>query len=94
MKKKTIESKHRILILGASGFLGTAIYKELCSYFKTFGTYNVSNKSLEKNNQFFQFNIEEDDVYEILDIVKPTIIISALRGDFSKQILAHQHLAE
>ena len=88
------EDKHRILILGASGFLGGSIYKELCSYFRTFGTYNTSNESLEKNNHFFQYNIEEDDVFEILDIVKPTIIISALRGGFSKQVLVHQHLTE
>jgi len=88
------EDKHRILILGASGFLGGSIYKELCSYFRTFGTYNTSNKSFEKNNHFFQYNIEEDDVFEILDIVKPTIIISSLRGDFSKQVLVHQHLTE
>lgn len=88
------ENKHIILILGANGFLGNAIYKELCSYFKTFGTYNTSSSSLEKNKHFFQFNIEEDDVYEILDVVKPTIIISALRGDFSKQVIVHQHLAE
>lgn len=88
------EDKHRILILGASGFLGGSIYKELCSYFRTFGTYNTSNTSFEKNHHFFQYNIEEDDVYEILDIVKPTIIISSLRGDFSKQVLVHQHVAE
>lgn len=88
------EDKHRILILGASGFLGNSIYKELCSYFRTFGTYNTSNTSLEKNHHFFQYNIEEDDVYEILDIAKPTIIISSLRGDFSKQVLVHQHLTE
>ncbi|MCF7569562.1 sugar nucleotide-binding protein [Sabulilitoribacter arenilitoris] len=94
MKRKATESKHRILILGASGFLGGAIYKELCSYFKTFGTYNIANKNFEKNHHFFQYNIEEDDIYEILDIVKPTIIISALRGDFSKQVLVHQHLTE
>ncbi|PWH82294.1 dTDP-4-dehydrorhamnose reductase [Algibacter marinivivus] len=87
-------SKHRILIIGASGFLGGAIYKELCSYFKTYGTYNISNKAYEKNNHFFQYNIEEDDIYEILDIVKPSIIISTLRGDFSKQVLLHQHLTE
>ncbi|WNH10381.1 sugar nucleotide-binding protein [Thalassobellus suaedae] len=93
MRKKK-ESKHRILILGASGFLGGAIYKELCSYFRTFGTYNISNKSLEKNKHFFQYNIEEDDIYEILDIVKPTIIVSALRGDFAAQFIAHKHLAE
>ena len=94
MKEQTNDKKHRILILGASGFLGYAIYKELCSYFKTFGTYNRTNTQLEKNNHFFQFNLEEDDVYEILDIVKPTIIISALRGNFSKQVIVHQHLAE
>jgi len=88
------EDKHRILILGASGFLGGSIYKELCSYFRTFGTYNTPNKALGKNKHFFQYNIEEDDVYEILDIIKPTIIISSLRGDFSKQVLVHQHITE
>ncbi|MFD1613915.1 sugar nucleotide-binding protein [Gelatiniphilus marinus] len=92
--KQEKDNKHRILILGASGFLGGAIYKELCPYFKTFGTYNITNKAFEKNHHFFQYNIQEDDIYEILDIVKPTIIISALRGDFSKQVLLHQHLVE
>lgn len=92
MDKK--ENKHRILILGASGFLGSSMYKELCSYFKTFGTYNTNNNQFEKNKHFFQYNMEEDDVYEILDIVKPTIIISALRGDFSKQVILHQHIAD
>ncbi|TWO32863.1 sugar nucleotide-binding protein [Seonamhaeicola sediminis] len=94
MKQEEKESKHSILILGASGFLGNALYKELCSYFKTFGTYCVSNNLFEKNHHFFQYNFEEDDIYEILDIIKPTIIISALRGDFSKQVLLHQHLSE
>lgn len=86
--------KHRILILGASGFLGNAIYKELCSYFKTFGTFFTPNPTLEKNKHFFKYNVEEDDIYEILDITKPTVIISALRGDFYAQTIAHQHLTE
>lgn len=92
MNKK--ESKHIILILGASGFLGNAIYKELCSYFKTFGTYRIAKKEFETNSHFFQYNVEEDDVYEILEAVKPTIIISALRGDFYAQVIAHQHITE
>ena len=92
MNKK--ESKHIILILGASGFLGNAIYKELCSYFKTFGTYRIAKKEFETNTHFFQYNVEEDDVYEILEAVKPTIIISALRGDFYAQVIAHQHITE
>ncbi|WP_248722897.1 sugar nucleotide-binding protein [Seonamhaeicola sp. ML3] len=91
---KNAESKHRILILGASGFLGNAIYKELCPYFKTHGTYRTSNRHFEKNHQFYQYDFEEDDIYEILDIVRPTIIISALRGEFSKQVILHLHLAE
>lgn len=86
--------KHTILILGASGFLGGAIYKELCSYFKTFGTYRTPNKQLEKNKHFFNYVVEEDDIYEILNVTKPTIIISALRGDFTAQVIAHTHIAE
>jgi len=87
-------TKHRILILGASGFIGEAIYKELCPYFRTFGTYRTDNYSYDKNQHYFQYNMEEDDVFETLKIVKPTIIVSALRGDFSAQIIAHHHIAE
>ena len=91
---KRIKSKHRILILGASGFIGNAIYKELCSYFYTFGTYNTDDAFFSNNHNFFQYNIEEDDIFEILEAVKPTIIISSLRGDFSSQIIAHMHIVE
>lgn len=89
-----LKQKTRILIIGASGFLGNAIYLELCSYFDTYGTYNTHNTHFEKNQHFYQFNAEEDDIFEILEVVKPNIIISALRGEFSAQIITHQHLAE
>lgn len=92
MIRKT--SKHRILILGASGFLGQAIYKELCPYFKTFGTYQNDNKEFEKNQHFFQYKLEEDDIFEVLNALRPNIIISSLRGDFSAQVLAHNHIIE
>ncbi|WP_460219551.1 sugar nucleotide-binding protein [Psychroserpens sp. MEBiC05023] len=91
---KENESKHRILVLGASGFIGNAIYKELCTYFKTFGTYRVPKKIYEDNHHFFQYNVEEDDVYEVLNATRPTIIISSLRGDFRAQTIAHQHISE
>lgn len=92
MKEK--ENKHRILILGGSGFIGNALYKEFCSYFKTFGTYHTPKKEFENNTHFFQYTVEEDDIFEILDVTKPTIIISALRGDFHAQSIAHQHIVE
>lgn len=86
--------KHRILILGVSGFLGNAIYKELCSYYSTYGTYRTPLLAFENNKQFYQYDFEEDDIFEILNVVKPTLIISALRGDFSAQLTAHKHLFE
>lgn len=91
---KTQFNKHRILILGATGFLGNALYRELCSYFKTYGTYHLSNKTFESNKHFFQYRVEEDDIFEILEAVKPSIIISCLRGDFHAQVIAHQQMAE
>lgn len=84
----------KILILGASGFIGNAIYRELCSYFDTYGTYFSQSKGFENNRQFVHYNLEEDDVYSILEQLKPQLIISALRGSFDAQIIAHQHIAQ
>ena len=91
--KKT-ERKYKILILGVSGYLGNAIYRELCDYFRTYGTYFTPNPTFEKNKQFFHYNVEENDIYEILEATKPDIIISALRGNFHAQTIAHAHVAE
>ena len=91
--KKT-KRKYKILILGVSGYLGNAIYRELCDYFRTYGTYFTPNPTFEKNKQFFHYNVEENDIYEILEATKPDIIISALRGNFHAQTIAHAHVAE
>lgn len=87
------EKGKRILILGASGFIGNSLYKELCSYFDTYGTY-FTNKSFRENQQFFRFDMEEDDITRILKKVRPDYIISALRGNFSAQILTHELLMQ
>ncbi len=91
---KMDDGSKKILILGASGFLGNAIYKELCNYFDTYGTYNSARRSFEGNQQFFKYDMEVDDVHEILNKVRPQVIVSAVRGNFAAQILAHQHLVE
>ena len=88
------EGGKKILILGGSGFIGNALYKELCSYFDTYGTYNSARRSLEENQQFFKYDMEEDDIFQVLKKIRPQIIISSLRGNFASQIQAHQHLAE
>lgn len=79
----------RILILGASGFIGNALYKELCSYFDTHGTYHTENEVFEKNHQFHQYDMESENVEILLENLRPDIIISSLRGSFPAQISAH-----
>ncbi|MEP2237069.1 MAG: sugar nucleotide-binding protein [Maribacter sp.] len=88
-----LDSK-KILILGGSGFIGNAIYKELCNYFDTYGTYCHAANTFSANKQFIHYNLEEDDIVEVLEEVKPQVIVSALRGNFAALVIAHNHIAE
>jgi dTDP-4-dehydrorhamnose reductase len=81
----------RVLILGASGFIGNTLYKELNSYYDTFGTY-FTKKGFGNNHHFFHFDIEEGGLEIIIKEVKPKLIISALRGPFDALIETHQFL--
>lgn len=81
------------MILGGSGFIGHSLYRELDSYFNTYGTF-FSNPTFRDNQQFFRYDIQEDDVFQVLERTKPDYIISALRGDFASLIQVHQHLLE
>lgn len=85
--------KKKILILGGSGFIGNALYKELCNYFDTYGTY-FSNPTFRDNGQFYKYDLQEDDLFQILEKIKPDYIVSAVRGDFNAQVQAHIHLLE
>ena len=71
--------KKKILILGASGFVGNAIYKELCSYFDTYGTY-YSNRSFANNKQFVRYDMEEDDMEEDDDGLTRTLTYDELQA--------------
>ena len=79
----------KILILGASGFIGNALYKELCPYFDTHGTYYTDNAFFAKNQKFHQFDLERESIGILLENLRPTHIISALRGNFDAQVAAH-----
>ena len=81
----------RILILGASGFIGNTLYRELNSYYDTFGTY-FNKKGYRSNSHFFYFDLEEDGLDVLLREIKPKLVISALRGSFESQIEAHRFL--
>jgi len=79
----------KILIIGGSGFIGNALYKELNSYYDTYGTYCTDNAFFEKNQKFFQYDMETEDISILLDNLKPSFIISALRGNFNSQLDVH-----
>ncbi|QIE58503.1 sugar nucleotide-binding protein [Rasiella rasia] len=87
-------TKHTILILGASGFIGNAIYRELGSYFKTYGTYCSQDGMYGANQIFFKYDLEHDSIAEILEETQPSVIISSLRGNFNSQYQVHSELAK
>ncbi|QED37062.1 sugar nucleotide-binding protein [Antarcticibacterium arcticum] len=81
----------KILIVGASGFIGNALYKELCSYFDTYGTYFTQTAAFRDNKKFFEFDQDTENIEILLENLKPTVIISAIRGNFNSQV--HTHFA-
>lgn len=84
--------ENRILILGASGFIGNCVYKELLPYFEVFGTYCFQQALYEENQAFFRYCLEDDNPYQLLNEIKPGIIISALGGDYKAQFSAHKEI--
>ncbi len=85
---------NRILILGASGFIGSNLYKELQSYFDVYGTYCGNENAYGDNQAYYKYCVEEDDIKPILNEIQPDAIISSLRGDFKNQYLAHKAICD
>lgn len=84
----------KVLILGASGTVGTAIYKRLSQYdtFDVYGTYFSSKPDAPHMCYFSLENPER--IKDILADIAPDIVISALRGNFKKQMDVHIFTAE
>ena len=85
---------NRILILGASGFIGRSLYLELRSYFDVYGTYCGNESEFGDNKVYFQYAAGDDSLEQILAIVQPSVIVSSIRGDFKMQYNAHQELCQ
>jgi len=89
-----LKDKEIILILGASGYIGNALYKELLPYFQVYGTYHSQESQFGKNQVFSKFDVSEDDIRPLLDKIQPTVVISALSGNFKQQFHTHKTLAK
>jgi dTDP-4-dehydrorhamnose reductase len=83
----------RVLIVGGSGFLGRALFKELHPYMDVYATYNTQER-YAKNKRYFSYDINEDSPTELLRFIRPNVIISALRGDAHAQFVAHDMLID
>lgn len=81
----------RILILGASGLVGKALWEKLDKKYDVYGTYS-SNKIVSPNSICFDIS-KLHEIEDILDKVKPSRIIYCLRGDFDAQIKLINELA-
>lgn len=91
---KELKMAEKILVLGASGTVGTAVYRQLSQYsvFDVYGTYFHHKPD---TLQMRYFSVEEPDrIRDLLEEIAPDIVISALRGDFQKQVEVHIIAAE
>jgi dTDP-4-dehydrorhamnose reductase len=86
----------KVLVVGGSGLVGRAVINEFSknSEFQVYGTY-FKNRAELNPNRSFALDIENtDNINRLLDIVKPDIIVSCLRGDFKHQLSMHIKAAE
>ncbi len=58
-------------------------------YYNTFGTYN-SGRIYSDNKHYIKFSLEDDDIFELLTKLRPSVIVSALRGSFKDQLETHE----
>jgi dTDP-4-dehydrorhamnose reductase len=86
----------RVLILGGSGLIGKAVIARISRDpdFQVCATY-FSNILLHDNVCCYKLDVgEPGSISSILNIVKPQIVVSCLRGDFKKQLSLHSIISE
>lgn len=89
LKKTYIQTIKKILILGGSGFIGKGLYKELAPFYDVHATYCHGNSKYETKRNFHQWDATTEPLGILLDSLHPDLIISAMRGDFEAQVIAH-----
>ena len=85
---------NRILILGASGFIGNKLYKELLPYFDVYGTFKSPNKEFEENAVMFHFDMNKNTIKSILTEIQPNFIIPTIKGNYKTQFVLFQELLD
>lgn len=84
-----------ILVVGASGFIGSAVFSELSKHHNVYGTYNKRKDKFENSGKMFCFDIA--DIYSfknILEHIKPQVVVSSVGGGFETQMAFHEEAAK
>ncbi len=83
----------KILILGISGLVGKALITEFQHDFDIYGTYFTKTVSFFDEAKQFRADVDEPNSFvQLMNTIKPDVVISCLRGDFSNQIELHKQL--
>jgi dTDP-4-dehydrorhamnose reductase len=83
----------KVLILGASGSIGSVLFNKLSNLYDVYGTYNRNNPDVINYVNLRKYNIADYEVLDaMLDNIKPNLIISSLTGDFEQQLNAHKRI--
>lgn len=85
----------KILILGASGFIGGALRKRLADKYEVYGTCCTQSKDYAEDSRMLHLDVQSvQNLNKMLEIIKPDCIISCLRGDFDRQLALHRQAAQ
>lgn len=85
----------KILILGASGFVGNTIFNVLDKDHDVYGTYFSQIHKYADMKKMYHLDISKyGQIEQIMEETSPQVIISCLRGDFQNQLKIHRKAAE
>ena len=85
----------KILIMGASGTIGSAIYERLAKQYEVYGTYNKHQPLHMRKESIYQYDIaNRERLNQILKEVRPDWVVSSLTGNHEHQLAAHECIAD
>ncbi|MDD4796580.1 MAG: sugar nucleotide-binding protein [Eubacteriales bacterium] len=84
----------KVFVLGASGYAGQAIARQLGQDHDVYGTYHTKTQ-LGGKQGMFRYELGDAAALDaLLRRVRPQIVISSLTGDFPLQLAAHGQVAD
>lgn len=81
-----------VFVLGDSGLVGKAIINQIKNEYNVYG---ASRKDLNSNGwTHLSFDLEKDNIVDLLYELKPELIISCTRGEYGAQLKCHEKIIQ